>query len=400
VEGKSMSIEGDSFVRPSFPADGSIPWVIQEQTKIKHILLKKYIDPWMKILLQSQHNFNKSEMLIYFDGFSGPGLYWKDERKIIKCLGSPLIVANIAKKYLAGNSNRKIMIFCVDRDLDSVKILDFYLNRFNYKYHQNWKVIHNEFDTTVNSLLDKFEKSNFSNPPIFFFIDPFGYSGFPMATLKRILQYPQVELFINFMISDINRRIPDKQFEKNFLELFGTDEFKAASSLIKPEDRISFLKNLYCRQLTCAAGAKFVMPFRINTPEQSGRAKYFLIHVSNNYTAFKLMKDIMAKHSHQQFNFEAIGVIGNQESLFEEPEKITLREKILHLIKQSPRPNCEYSTIEKWAYVNTCGCEKTVKDVLIDLEKCERIKIDRRPRQRKNTVTDGALISYIDQHNE
>ncbi|MCO5387015.1 MAG: hypothetical protein NHB14_15925 [Desulfosporosinus sp.] len=66
-----------------------IPWVIPDQTIIKHQLLEKYISPWMNILYQHQARKGFNQHLMYVDGFSGPGFYWSDESKTSTCSGSP-----------------------------------------------------------------------------------------------------------------------------------------------------------------------------------------------------------------------------------------------------------------------------------------------------------------------
>ena len=55
-------------------------WPIGLQTKVKHQLLRRYISPWMAILLSYQEKFREGGSLLYFDGFAGPGLYWKDNK--------------------------------------------------------------------------------------------------------------------------------------------------------------------------------------------------------------------------------------------------------------------------------------------------------------------------------
>jgi three-Cys-motif partner protein len=136
--------------------------------------------------------------------------------------------------------------------------------------------------------------------PSFFFIDPFGYSGFHISTLKRILKYEQSELFINFMIYDIIRfiEVDHSQQRMNMNELFGCNDFSAVSGYASSEEKQQFLVNLYCKQLRAYAGARYVMPFRINTPGMGTRPKYYLIHASNHIKALMEMKNNMAKVSH------------------------------------------------------------------------------------------------------
>ena len=64
-----------------------IPWVIEEQTRLKHKLLKSYIGKWMGILSNAQVKYNNPELLIFIDGFSGPGIYYDDETKTSVCDG-------------------------------------------------------------------------------------------------------------------------------------------------------------------------------------------------------------------------------------------------------------------------------------------------------------------------
>lgn len=372
----------------------NILWIIEPHTKIKHQLLKQYIDPWMNILLLNQKRYCYQEELIYFDGFSGPGLYWRDRKKEAKCLGSPLIVANIARKYIKENHKRKIRIICVDKKEENVKTLNYYLGRFNLRYKQYWEAFHGEFDDSLNSLLDIFEEEGLNNPPIFFFIDPFGYTGFPIETLRRVLRYPLIELFINLDVYDIIRFCEDQQKARRMFELFGTGEFKDIGKCKTSEEKYTFIINLYRRQLIKFAGAHFAIPFRVNAPAQGTRARYYLVHASKNFAALKLMKDTMAKTSQSDYKFEAIG-IPPQRSLFERSEKMELRGSLESYIRSFAPDYIDYANVEEWAYINSNGISKTIKEELINLAEIKKISIIRKPRQRKNTVTDGAIIKYI-----
>ena len=91
-----------------------IPWVIEEHTRIKHALLTKYIDPWMAIFFAVQSKLGKVQKVVYFDGFCGPGTYYTDETKTEECCGSPLLVAEVANKYLDEDPRRSVIMYCVD----------------------------------------------------------------------------------------------------------------------------------------------------------------------------------------------------------------------------------------------------------------------------------------------
>ena len=110
---------------------------------------------------------------------------------------------------------------CVDRNAQCTEILKKKIGKLN-RHNQDWQVHDGEFDEKVNEVLDLFDQSDLRYQPLFFFIDPRGYSGYPMKCLERLLAYPLAELFVNFMIYDIVRFWEHKRFEKDMIALFGT----------------------------------------------------------------------------------------------------------------------------------------------------------------------------------
>ncbi len=250
-----------------------------------------------------------------------------------------------------------------------------------------------DFELQINTILDEIDTKDIKDYPMFFFVDPFGYSGFSMQTLKRILSYPRSEIFINYMVYDVVRFWEQDHAEQPMLELFGTEEYKDVDETQNAEQRQLFFMNLYCKNLREIAKSRYVMPFRINTPGQRVRPRYYLIHASQHFKALEVMKDNMARVSDVEYRFEAIGVKTAQMSLFEDPEKVDLRNRIKDYCKE--QGTIFYDDIEKWAYVDTNGIKKTIKEALMQLEREDLIEIQREPKKRNNTVTEGAQIKYI-----
>jgi hypothetical protein len=167
-------------------------------------------------------------------------------------------------------------------------------------------------------------------------------------------------------------------------------EAAIAETAGREEAKYAFFVNLYS---TCLlkAGAQYVMPFRVNTPSQGTRSRYFLIHASKDILALKTMKNNMAKVSDAPYRFEAIGLVSDQMSLFEDPDKVALRDRIEQLCR-NVKGELDYDQIEEWAYANTTGVAKTIKEALVELEHDSKVAIQRQPKQRKNTVVSGARI--------
>jgi len=103
------------------------------------------------------------------------------------------------------------------------------------------------------------------------------------------------------------------------------------------------------------------------------------------------MKNNMAKVSDAPYRFEAIGLVSGQMSFFENPDKVALRERIEELCRNS-KGEVDYDEIENWAYANTIGVAKTIKETLVELEHDGKVSIKRQPGQRENTVVSGARI--------
>lgn len=362
-----------------------IPWVIQEQTQLKLDILKKYIAPWATILFKQAKKINCTQKLLYIDGFSGPGVYYKDKSLSETVDGSPIVVARIANNLINEDRERKFNIICIDKDTRCLELLEPKLNSINM-YNQFWDIRKNLFENEIYKILNE-EKL----PPTFCFIDPFGYS-IDISVIRDILTNPISEVFVNFMIYDVIRAANNPLMVDILINLFGDNDFMHITDTI-PEIKQEKLLSLYCEKLKKYTDVRYVLPFRVNTPGMYSRPRFYLIHLSNNYTALKLMKDRMYNFCTTNFKLEALGKKENDICLFDLFEEIDFKELLLNRIKLIN--NMTYNEIEEWAYENTCGVSKTIKQKLIELEEEKKIRIDRLPRQRKSTVNGNARISSI-----
>jgi hypothetical protein len=217
-----------------------------------------------------------------------------------------------------------------------------------------------------------------------------------MRILAEILKHERTEVFITLMTYDIVRFIGKPDSREKMVDLFGTENYEGYTRGNTPEERVNFITTLYRTQLLNLARAKHVIGFRVNTPGQEGRARYFLFHASTNIKALKEMKNAMDRTSDQEFKFEAIGVgDGDQLDLFVARPKAQIKNALLGHVEKPPRRSIPYLEIENWGYERTSGVARHIKTALIELEKEGKVKIDRKPRQRTNTVTEGAMITFV-----
>ena len=159
--------------------------------------------------------------------------------------------------------------------------------------HPKIEILPGDFETEMIKLLDIYDDKL---PPTFCFIDPFGFDA-PFTVIKRLMAIPRTEIFFNFMLRDINRFLSSSKHHEALSNLFGTDKWKEyGDGSLSPYERESGLVNLYRQQLHEDAEVKYTMPFMVRMPEKKQTA-YYLIHATNSFDGFKIMKDIMSLKS-------------------------------------------------------------------------------------------------------
>jgi len=296
-------------------------WEYKEHTRVKHILLSKYLKVWITAL--GKYN----PKICYFDGFAGRGEYTD------RTLGSPLIALKLAdalSEYFT-----KLICYFVEKDNNNFENLTKVLEREkpNIKNWQKKIEVQKENDEFANVVERIFgeKKEGYILVPSFFFIDPFGFGGIPFQVVTKILMNPKTEVFFTFMGRDIARFLQLTELADTFNNLFGTSKWKDIVISLQGQKREIALINLYREQLHEVANVKYSWPFRVCTSEKV-QTLYYLLHVTNNYKGHKIMKEIMANQS-AQGNFAYLGpqdiTARFQMRLFDASDVEQLREYLL-----------------------------------------------------------------------
>lgn len=269
-------------------------WILREHTRVKHEILDKYLTPWIYKL------GSRSNRLLYIDGFAGRGEY-VDEDGVTVDVGSPIIAMRKAQEH-----KDKVPIF-------KCKFIENNENNYNNLCrvvnlekrscpHPKIETLPGDFETEMIKLLDKYKDKL---PPTFCFIDPFGFDA-PFTIIKRLMGIPRTEIFFNFMLRDINRFLSSSQHHNALFRLYGNDKWKDYNDeSLSPYERERGLVNLYRKQLHEEAEVQYTMPFMVRMPEKRQTA-YYLIHATNKFDGFKIMKEIMSKKS----SGEVFGYLG------------------------------------------------------------------------------------------
>lgn len=358
-------------------------WEYTQHAKIKHLLLSKYLTTWITIL------GSNSPLVCYFDGFAGRGNYNDGN------YGSPILALEAMEQVRSTSHIRglKYNCFFIESDLDNFNNLDKVIEqeRGRFPSVNSIKCINADFDSYINELLDKYDRENKSLAPSFFFIDPFGYTGLSFYTIQRILRNPGAEVFINFMVRDVNRFLSLPNQVENMNMLFGGDSWKELASY-SGKERQDALRDLYMNNLLESGSAKYVWPFRICEDDRCATL-YYLIYATNHFKGLDVMKGIMYNQS-SHFAFlgpedHAYQISKSQLKLFD----YNTEDLKVYLLNRYKNISKTYDGIRRETYMETLSIDKHYRAAIKELEK-ERIVRVTRISSKKNGIAGNDLIHF------
>jgi three-Cys-motif partner protein len=291
---------------------------LKRVSRIKHIILQKYLPPWA-IILGSRHR-----QLAYVDCFAGPGEYELEGRPVA---GSPVIAVKRAIEFLQNRSDQNLAMYLVEDDPKQVEQLEASLKHLQ-PYPSNLKVDVRCADS--RSYIPNLLEGLGTLAPSFFLIDPYGHP-LPLPVINKVLRRERTEALINLMWFRINMDLSNSLMRSHLDELFGDDDWRNQPFIgmhgVKRER--AFL-DYFNSCLAC----RFVLPFKVRydiEDNQGGdRTKYYLLHASNHVKAVLLMKEVMWPLGDEEGTFdysgESQGVLISSTPTVDELESILLRE--------------------------------------------------------------------------
>jgi three-Cys-motif partner protein len=352
-------------------------WPLEEHTKGKHLVLRKYLDAWLPILGSTQGR------VIFIDGFAGPGAYTGGED------GSPIIALKAFANHPARARMKEVRFWFIEKDPARAAHLDKLVEPYKEMLGQgSIDVTCGSFDAEVSGVLTELAENTQKMAPAFVMIDPFGVSQTPMAVVRQILQNPKCEVSISFMAEFIGRFKAEEGWEVHLDGLFGTDEWR--QYLQTPNHRLQRQQffELYKRQLK-NDGAKHVVHFELY---RSAELVYAIFFATQSHVGCNKMKEAIWKAdpaggmSFISGRDAAMDLFTNDISRFEPEIEARLR---LH----PPDEWVSIESIEKWAMGDEthfhCG---QLKAALRNLETNGLVEADETTRRRRKTYPAGTML--------
>ncbi|MDH4183023.1 MAG: three-Cys-motif partner protein TcmP [Nitrospinota bacterium] len=356
-------------------------WQLDDHTRAKHEILHKYLEAWLPIL-------KSFPRVIYVDGFCGPGRYDKGEP------GSPIIALEVAKQHTSQLPDH-IDFYFIDKKKDHIEYLKSEIPKLPSNIRVEIK--QGEFREQFEPILKNLELSRNSFganiTPSFIFIDPFGYSGIPFSMVERILNLKSCEVFINFMVSYINRFLshPNDSITENIVEIYGTNECLRIAT--EGNDRIQELRALYQSQLR--THAKYIRFFEMKNKKDS--PIYFLFFATNSIKGFIKMKEAMWKVDDTGLFSFSDATNPSQSTLF---GKYLVSDVINDILKKyAGKKNVRCVSVKESIEGETAFLEKHMKEALRNMEEEKRVVVEQIKLNGKKRIAksfpDDAILSFL-----
>lgn len=368
-------------------------WPIEPHTSAKHSILRKYLGAWFPILsrhtskYQMQDRTNQGNRILYIDGFAGPGVYKMGEP------GSPVIAIRTARDHAHKFPFPVEMIFIEQRE-DRYQVLEEVLepeilaaessgNIHAVKPHQG------DCDTVLNSLFDQYESNNIKFGPALAFLDQFGYGSVSMNLIKRILKYPQCEVFSYLNYKEMNRWISDPNKAPAFDRAYGDSRWQDCVNMPEKQRRDCLLEK-YLAALKEKAGAKYVSSFLMY--DKNNVPLYWLLFCTNNIRGLEEMKKAMWSVDRSGgFKFSDKDNPNQLRLLDDQFDQPWLAEE---LETQLGGKEMTVADLKEFVLVNT-PCH-LFKDALKRLENSEKLEIARPPAGRRpGTFPDDRIEAIV-----
>jgi three-Cys-motif partner protein len=264
-------------------------WHLDEHTKAKHEVLRRYLDGWIGVMGSQALRTpgNGSPALLLVDGFAGPGRYEGGER------GSPLIVLDALTSHSAFSrfTRLEFEVLLIEQAGARYEHLNHEVSALSLPANVRVRVEHGDFEKVFGSTVDRLTGAGRTRVPTFAFIDPFGYSSASMSLTGRLLDIPRSEALFFLPLSYIHRFVGRDGQEGALNALFDCDEWRRAIPMAG-HDRRDFLANLFEERLRMQGQVNFTTSFQLRTADWND---YRLFFASGHEKGLELMKQAMWK---------------------------------------------------------------------------------------------------------
>ena len=297
----------------------------REQTFIKHTVLRRYLQ---KLAYKVG---SWCPVINYVDCFAGP---WQQASEDLEDT-SPFIAIRelrLARDELRRRGKPGFDIRClfIEKERPAWQLLT---DRTRNIQDLQVETVNGVFENYIE-FIRRFASVG-STAFTFFFIDPTGWTGYPMETIAPILRHQPGEVLINFMTGHIKRFIDDDRPEdrQTFDSLFGSREYRNRWKELSGSDREDEIVRTYSRHVHSVGRFRYVASSAVLDPLKD-RSHFHLIYATRHIEGLRVFRNDAerpAAEEQKQTRYQVQTSASDQLALFDQPVGKTysdeLREK-------------------------------------------------------------------------
>jgi three-Cys-motif partner protein len=249
----------------------------------KHSLIRHYLDGWFPKL-----GLGGARRVLYFDTHAGRGRYVSGQ------LGSPLVALTTLLNHSARDrllDKCEVRFIFIERDEENLTSLKHELRQFEpLPKHVHVDTAGGDCFQLLEQVISSFEKES-TLAPSFLFCDPYGFS-IPGSLLRRLMEFPRVELFVNVIWRELDMAIRqgDKPgMAERLNSIFDGPAWQTSIASCDHDERAEQCVALF-RNLTKTKWATYIRMLGENHA-----TRYFLLHLTNHDAGRDLMKECVWK---------------------------------------------------------------------------------------------------------
>lgn len=259
----------------------------REQTRIKHVVLDKYLERFARIVGQW------ADGILYIDGFSGP---WNTVSNDFQDSSFAIALAQLrsARDTVREFHGKDLSIKCIFLEKDKSafeKLSTFAAQQTDAEIH----ALNLPFEEAVPELVEIAEAGKTSHFP-FILIDPKGWKGFSMEVIAPLIRVKPCEVLVNFMTGHINRWIRDERegLRASFRRLFGDNSYEAKIDGLAGQEREDAMVSAYAERLGSVGNYPYVSTALVLNSTKD-RTHYHLIYATRHIKGIEVFKDAERK---------------------------------------------------------------------------------------------------------
>ncbi len=255
------------------------PYVDREQTKTKHFILKGYLEA---LAFKVMRSFD----IAYVDGFSGP---WKEKTDDFSDSSFMIAISvlKIAQKEIYRHEKKWRNVRCYFSETNPVayaKLVE--AVRPHNKPGFEIKTFFGKFEDAIDEI-NSFVGHSF---PLVF-IDPTGWTGYPLSKIKPLFDREKCEVLINFMYDFVNRFVNsgDPETIASLDPILGGPGWQ--SRLDATQHRGVAVEKLFRQTLKEVGNFEFVVSTKIDK-STADRPHFFMAYGTKNRAGLKAFREI------------------------------------------------------------------------------------------------------------